>query len=86
MQKWEYLFIEADWAGKGFMRISGVLKVRWINHEEREGWKTGVGFHDYLNELGEDGWDMVTFSCAPEFDGAGVRTNSNYEAVMKRAK
>ena len=86
MQKWQYLFIEADWSGKGFMRLSGVLKVRWINHEEQANWKTGIGFHDYVNQLGEEGWDMVGFSFTPEFDSGGNRTSSNYEVIMKRPK
>jgi hypothetical protein len=53
MQKWEYLFVEAEGAWNP--------KVRYINHKEVADWRNGPPFHEYINQLGEEGWEAVNY-------------------------
>lgn len=74
---WEYLFVEADWHGKGFLKSRGSWRVRWINDVEQPGWQEGKLFNHYLNELGAEGWEIVAYSFAPEYDANGARVRNN---------
>ncbi len=53
MQKWEYLFLHIENGG-------GTGKVRVVNGEELPNWKKGVGYVKYIQQLGEEGWELVT--------------------------
>jgi hypothetical protein len=53
MQKWEYLFINADGDG-------GVWKPRKVNDKELPNWKTGESLVLYANRLGKEGWELIT--------------------------
>lgn len=57
--KWEYLCAE-------IASITGFTveyKVKHLNMEDIEDWKTGPTPQEYFNQLGEQGWEMVS---APE--------------------
>jgi hypothetical protein len=49
MQKWEYLEVE--------MAYNRVLA---INGDEVKDWQEGTRIHAYLNELGDQGWELIT--------------------------
>lgn len=53
MQKWEYLFLSTGVAG-------GILRPYYQNDEELPNWKKGPPVHQYVQELGEQGWEMVS--------------------------
>jgi hypothetical protein len=52
MQKWEYLTITAG-------RANGKIRVSHINGELQPDFQQGEDVYVYLNELGEQGWELV---------------------------
>jgi hypothetical protein len=52
MQKWEYLFIEASWEKR-------IIRPRYHNNKEIPDWKSLPEIHEYLNQLGTEGWELV---------------------------
>lgn len=60
MKKWEYLTVEFYRHNKaGSLVAQGKYHPRWINGEELEDWKELPTFHDYLEGLGEKGWELA---------------------------
>jgi len=56
MQKWEYLTLTAAYAGWDHLGI-----VKMFNDEEYQDWKRkNWGVVYALQELGEQGWELVT--------------------------
>ena len=53
MQKWEYLFVEADWIGDYWY-------PRYLNTVELPNWNKGQQLAIYANELGKQGWELVS--------------------------
>jgi hypothetical protein len=47
-----------------------------VNGEEQSGWKKAPIIHEYLNQLGAQGWQLV---------GVGSRENYEMPAYFKRA-
>jgi hypothetical protein len=89
--KWEYLFLTLARLPGGLFRRGGAWKVRFVNGEELANWKDGPRFYEYCNQLGEEGWEMVSLSYAPVFGevwqgfGGGV-ARENFRIVLKRPK
>lgn len=55
MQRWEYLVVALD-------LVAGERPVvRWVNGQEVDDWKRGGSVWDYLNGLGDVGWELIGF-------------------------
>ena len=68
-QIWEYQeVIFRDYDGFRPMRVNG---------EELDGWKDGPMIHEYLNQLGADGWELA---------GVGSKHNREMPVYLKRIK
>ncbi len=55
MQKWEYLNLQANTDDKKAHRV-------WVNQKLVLSDVNLVDFYDYLNSLGKDGWEMVSYN------------------------
>ncbi len=57
-EKWEYLFVH-------IARASGYQGGSWrpyqLNEQVLPNWEKGPLWHAYFQELGEQGWELVTF-------------------------
>jgi len=70
MQKWEYLYDDCE-ADRG-------LRPKYINHQEQRNWKNGPFLAEYINRLGAEGWELVSF--------VRVANILNLELIFKRQK
>ena len=62
MQKWEYLLVDANMYPFGNKLIS-----LYVNGEEKRDWQQGV-LHLFVNELGEEGWELVALRHDSKYD------------------
>jgi hypothetical protein len=67
--RWEYMEV--------VFRDYGGYRPRFVNGEEQSGWKRAPLIHEYLNQVGEEGWELV---------GVGGRHNDQMPAYFKRGK
>ena len=67
--RWEYMEVV-------FRDYSG-YRPRWVNGEEQRGWKNAPVIFHYLNQLGDEGWELV---------GVGGRHNDEMPAYFRRQK
>ncbi len=67
--RWEYMEV--------VFRDYGGYRPRYVNGEERADWKKSAIIHEYLNQLGEEGWELV---------GVGSRHNDEMPTYFKRRK
>lgn len=66
MQKWEYLFVEALWENDAWRP--------WrINGREDKDWKKGPSIYDHANQLGQEGWELVTAPFTAHGDVARIK-------------
>lgn len=71
-EKWEYLVVSLqDYRG---------WRPRYINGQEIRNWAQAPVIHDYLAQLGEDGWDMVAASSGKAMYG----NSDHYQLYFKR--
>jgi len=68
MPKWEYM-------GVTFHMEGGISRPRRINQNELPNWKRGPSIWDYLNQMGREGWEVVTM---PDY------TVSPFTVLLKR--
>ncbi len=76
MQKWEYLFVDAAQRG-----THPVWLPQYVNGEQLPEWTKGPPLHEFVNRLGEQGWELVA---APYT--SNVRGDYSIHLVFKRAK
>ena len=67
--KWEYKEV--------IFRDYGGYRPRYVNGEEARGWKRAPVIHEYLNQLGEQGGELVS---------VGGRHNDEMPAYFRRPK
>ena len=73
-QGWDYLIIS-------FSNHRG-WRPRYINGQEIRNWNQAPLIHDYLAQLGEDGWELVGAGGGKALYGA----SDHYQLFLKRAK
>jgi len=66
MQKWEYCVVDLEGTKKYIMVASGANGSKFLGYENVP------HFSAYLNQLGEQGWEVVT--------------QLNYQIILKRQK
>jgi hypothetical protein len=72
MQKWEYMTVRTDLA-------TGKIKPRYLNDGEIPNWNfSQTSMTQYANQLGEQGWELVSVS------GSVVKEGIYYFYVFKR--
>jgi hypothetical protein len=69
LQPWEYMEV--------VFRDYGGYRPRYVNGEEQVDWKQAPVIHEYLNQLGEQGWELA---------GVGSRDDMQMPAYFKRHK
>ena len=74
MQKWEYLFLEAKPRGYA---VNGQVQVG-IDKKE-------FLIHDFANQLGADGWELVAAPFTPLHDSTGTG-ETTARLIFKRGK
>lgn len=67
--QWEYMEV--------VFRDYGGYRPRYKDGQEQRGWKQAALIHEYLNQLGQEGWELV---------GVGGRHNDEMPAYFKRSK
>jgi hypothetical protein len=65
--RWQYMEV--------VFRDYGGYRPRYLNGEEQEGWKKAPVIHEYLNQLGAEGWELV---------GVGSREDREMPTYFKR--
>lgn len=71
--KWQYLFLTAAW--------DGGWRPRWVNDAELPDWNTGPSLFSYVDQLGEEGWELVLTP-----DWVGAPDSQARRMVFKRQK
>ena len=72
--QWEYLVVS-------FHEQNG-WHARFINGHELENWQRGPQLHDVLDQLGEDGWELINIVKSEPLYG----TMDRLQAFFKRVK
>jgi hypothetical protein len=54
----------------------------WVNEGEVADWKDGCAVHDYSNQLGGDGWELVNLVVG--LSGGGPISDQTYRLAFKR--
>lgn len=68
-QQWEYMEV--------VFRDYGGYRPRFVNGEEQLNWKQAPVIYEYLNQVGEQGWELA---------GIGSRNDMEMAAYFKRPK
>jgi hypothetical protein len=66
---WEYLFVD-------FFSYGGELRARRVDGIILDDWEHGMVMHDYANQAGRDGWELVAVNVG----------DSSAQLVFKRTK
>ena len=81
MQKWEYLHLTIAYADSSY----GVGTVKYIDGREIQNWKQTGYLPNFLNELGEQGWELVEVIWRMKGSSHGS-TNIDPIYILKRPK
>ena len=72
--RWDYLVVSfGDYRG---------WRPRYINGQEIRNWMQAPVIHDYINQLGEDGWELVGAGGGKALYGS----SDYYQLFFKRQK
>jgi hypothetical protein len=55
MTKWEYLVVVPQLAGE-------TIRPRFVDGKELEDWEEGPGLPEFLDQQGEQGWELASVS------------------------
>lgn len=72
MQKWEYVFVECQGHG-------GQWRPKLVNGQELADWKKGPAIHEYSNQLGQQGWELVNLATGQTAGGATYHYRLTYK-------
>ncbi len=53
MKKWEYLFLTAE-------KTEGKWLPKFVDGKELEGWNSGPNLYEFSNQIGSEGWELVS--------------------------
>jgi hypothetical protein len=73
-ERWEYLVVSLQ-DHRGW-------RPRFINGQEVRNWAQAPEIHDYVDQLGEDGWDLTAASAGKTMYGS----SDQYQLFFKRAR
>jgi hypothetical protein len=83
--RWEYLFVSCEWGE--------VWRPRYVNQQEQAEWEIGPTMDQFARQLGEQGWELVSFAPVTLVGGKGdlsgltIETNySTIEMAFKRPR
>lgn len=77
MKKYEYLSIRYDFKGRGktqefnLLDVNGERKIGWNDNKDKTG-KFPNNLPDFLNMLGSQGWEAITFAVNQDNKSNGV--------------
>jgi hypothetical protein len=60
--KWEYLQVIPSYR-------KNTLRPTWVNGQMLPNWTSGPEFFDYLRQLGDQGWELVTVTKVSDHPG-----------------
>ncbi len=78
MQKWEYTFVLCE-------ETQEVWRPRYVNLQELEDWENGSTMIEFSNQLGEQGWELVSSNAVLTTTIHGVQLTS-LRMIFKRPK
>jgi hypothetical protein len=89
MQKWEYREVQFEGSGNHGVLLSDTFSAGQYAHTKRDDKMHVMGPWDlcmqYLNELGEDGWEIISAQMVYSGEGAHAHPAKQW-FVLKRPK
>ncbi len=78
MQQWEYSFVDCE-------ETQAVWRPRYVNQQELGDWENGSTMIEFSNQLGEQGWELVSSNVVMTTTIRGVQLTS-IRMIFKRPK
>ena len=78
LQKWEYLFVLCEDTKEAW-------RPRYVNGQELRDWKRGSSQHEFSNQMGEQGWELVSSDLVLTSNYGQVGLNA-IRMIFKRPK
>ena len=86
MPQWEYLCLRREMVYETTGLLSGRLLWRW-DDENKNDKNTLLSVQNRLNQLGEQGWELVSMIPVSDQDGASIAgRTSSVRFIFKRPK